>query len=666
MLRIHYASIITITIASLLLSFFVPLAHAENIEFLEKDVIKRLTKGVYEVVIPKSALESEKISYARELPFNKLSYMERNEKFLGIGTAFFINDQQLMSAAHIFGLEAFSLLQDDIAIRDTSGNIYPIKDVHEYSTVRDMIVFDLESYPDEVSPLPSYHNIEIGDTVFSVGNVQGEGISFRAGQVAAFTTEEEFGLWNNIRFTSPASPGNSGGPLVNIDGEVVGLIVQKNASENHNIAYPIKEKDRLSGNADFTYRNMGMYLNDEQNSLFKDWNASFILPKTVPDLAQAAQESFNEFHRQLGLALGEKYEETYFPSGERFRNYLRNQQFVRHFGTLESDADFKRWHVSSYRSKSIPLADDQDLVVSKSEIADVHLVIEKPGDVSLDQFISNPRMIMDTLLKGLPIKRDIGVEQVRVTSLGEPERSTTWSDRLGRVWTSSLWYITYEDSHIYTHCLPYPKGVICNLDLATNNELSLGYLDLIQQDYDEVVVGYTGEVKDWVEYFKLDKERLPKSMRNIQLSFDNDQFRLRSELFKISMNESDITETSNIHFHFGYASDELLSEDLLLYEVFPKQGDSTHYRIQKYHSPGAFSSDSYKAAWQDIMNRSGDYAGSLVEKEGTFYVNQPRPETQSTTEDDIKSILVVRCFHNKKSDDIVEQCNKHATAVEFF
>ncbi len=87
-----------------------------NIEFLGKDKIEELNFGIYEVVTPK--LESDRIEYARELPFNKLGFVERNEKYHSIGTAFFINEKELMTAAHVFSLEFFSLFHN-FYIRDT-------------------------------------------------------------------------------------------------------------------------------------------------------------------------------------------------------------------------------------------------------------------------------------------------------------------------------------------------------------------------------------------------------------------------------------------------------------------------------------------------------------------------------------------------------------------
>ena len=197
---------------------------ANNVEFLDKSVINSLNFSVVEIVVPK--IESEKIQYAKELPFHKLSFKERNDQYFSIGTAFFINDRELMTAAHVLNLEYFSLFKD-FHIRDSSGRTYKIGQINKLSSRRDMVIFELETYPEKILALNVSANVEIGDTVFSVGNAQGEGLSFRAGQVASFTSEPEHGMWKDIRFTSPASPGNSGGPLLDVAGNVVGMIAKK-------------------------------------------------------------------------------------------------------------------------------------------------------------------------------------------------------------------------------------------------------------------------------------------------------------------------------------------------------------------------------------------------------------------------------------------------------
>jgi len=633
-----------------------------NIVFLEKKTISNLAKSVYEIVVPK--IESSKIKYARELPFEKLGFTERNEKYYSVGTAFFINDKELMSAAHVFGLQDYSLYYNDVYIRDSEGNTYKIKNIIKYSDVRDMAVFDLESYPESLFSLAFSEETEIGDTVFSVGNVQGEGISFRAGQIAAFTFEPEYGKWKDIRFTAPASPGNSGGPLVNVKGDVVGLIVKKNSSENHNVAVPITEVANLSDDAEFLLRNVTLTLRDEQNNITRDWKASFELPETVSKLSNAAQMSLNKFYSVMGLDLGDKFKESYFPKGNRFRAYLRNQQFIRNFGVLESDVDFNEWSLNNYSTKTIPLQKDQNIKISSSDISTFHVIIEKPVALSLAEFIGNPEIVMDNILKGIPITRTVGAEKIRVTSLGEPESIDLWQDKLGRKWVSSLWFIPYLDAYAYSHCLAYPGGAICNVDFKENSELYKGYFELVKQNYDEIAIGYEGEVADWLEYFSLDKKYLPRVFEGSKMSLSDDIFKFKVGDYDLVLQSGEINNKSNIHFHFGYSNYDLLAESLLLFELFPTKGINAHYRILKYYSPSEFSSDEYKTTWSEVDGRNGDYSGELIKKDGKYSVQKVIAST-TKSENDIKSVYIVRCISDTMKEDIESNCERFSAAVEF-
>ena len=82
---------------------------------------------------------------------------------------------------------------------------------------------------------------KMNTNVFPVGNASGEGIIIRNGILTSRTYEMEAGEWQWLRFSAAASPGNSGGPLINEEGEVIGIITMKSENENLNYALPIAE-----------------------------------------------------------------------------------------------------------------------------------------------------------------------------------------------------------------------------------------------------------------------------------------------------------------------------------------------------------------------------------------------------------------------------------------
>ena len=97
----------------------------------------------------------------------------------------------------------------------------------------DLAVIRARTQPDDLKPatLASTADLYPGDTVVAVGFPFGIGPSVSSGVVAGLkrefddpTDKDKPTLTNLIQFTAAVNPGNSGGPLVNRDGEVVGIV----------------------------------------------------------------------------------------------------------------------------------------------------------------------------------------------------------------------------------------------------------------------------------------------------------------------------------------------------------------------------------------------------------------------------------------------------------
>jgi S1-C subfamily serine protease len=95
----------------------------------------------------------------------------------------------------------------------------------------DLAVLKPAKIPDDLVPatLRSTADLRIGDEVVAVGFPFGIGPSASAGIVSGLKREYRASsgarlLTNLIQFDAAANPGNSGGPLVTADGEVVGIV----------------------------------------------------------------------------------------------------------------------------------------------------------------------------------------------------------------------------------------------------------------------------------------------------------------------------------------------------------------------------------------------------------------------------------------------------------
>jgi S1-C subfamily serine protease len=95
----------------------------------------------------------------------------------------------------------------------------------------DLAVLRARIIPDDLLPatLTSSATLRPGDEVFAVGNPFGINNSLSAGVVSGLnrnfkSTKTGATFTNLIQFDTAVNPGNSGGPLVNRDGEVVGIV----------------------------------------------------------------------------------------------------------------------------------------------------------------------------------------------------------------------------------------------------------------------------------------------------------------------------------------------------------------------------------------------------------------------------------------------------------
>ncbi|HXU51449.1 MAG TPA: trypsin-like peptidase domain-containing protein [Casimicrobiaceae bacterium] len=104
-------------------------------------------------------------------------------------------------------------------------------DVVSAQPENDLAVLKARIVPDDLPPatLRSTADLNVGDQVVAIGYPFGIGPSASAGVVSGLrreyhSPEGNKTLTNLIQFDAAANPGNSGGPLVTADGEVVGIV----------------------------------------------------------------------------------------------------------------------------------------------------------------------------------------------------------------------------------------------------------------------------------------------------------------------------------------------------------------------------------------------------------------------------------------------------------
>lgn len=142
----------------------------------------------------------------------------------GLGSGVVISkDGLIITAAHVVQVS------DKVYIEFTDGKKYPAH-VISSSAIADVSLVKLELLPDKLSvaKLGDSDKIEIGDEVFVIGAPYGIGHTLTTGYLSGRRMESildsQLGLVEFLQTDAAINRGNSGGPLFNRAGEVVGIV----------------------------------------------------------------------------------------------------------------------------------------------------------------------------------------------------------------------------------------------------------------------------------------------------------------------------------------------------------------------------------------------------------------------------------------------------------
>jgi S1-C subfamily serine protease len=141
---------------------------------------------------------------------------------VGLGTGVIVNDQGvILTALHVVDNAA------SIKVSFADGT-QSAATVEATDPENDIAVLTTELLPDVIVPAVLGGGMQIGDDAYAVGHPLGLVGSLTAGVVSgldrSLTTQEGTPLKGLIQFDAAVNPGNSGGPLLNRNGQVVGIV----------------------------------------------------------------------------------------------------------------------------------------------------------------------------------------------------------------------------------------------------------------------------------------------------------------------------------------------------------------------------------------------------------------------------------------------------------
>ena len=169
-----------------------------------------------------------------------LEMKDSNGKTLGFGSGFFVKPNLIATNYHVIAGTASGTAK--LVGKYTT---YKIEGWTATDENNDLALLKVTSYGIKPLPLGNSDTVKIGDTVYVAGNPKGLEGTFSDGIISSRRdkyTKERF------QMTAPISPGSSGGPVLNGNGEVIGVSVAAHRdldAQNLNFAIPSNYLKRL-------------------------------------------------------------------------------------------------------------------------------------------------------------------------------------------------------------------------------------------------------------------------------------------------------------------------------------------------------------------------------------------------------------------------------------
>lgn len=158
---------------------------------------------------------------------------------LARGSGFFIDTDRVVTNRHV--IEAAYRAE----VHSSTGSVYQVKGVLAVDAEGDIAILKVDVPPNQVQPLPlDRTSPQEGESVVVIGNPFGFEGSVSNGIVSAVRDIPTFG--RIIQITAPISPGSSGSPVVNMQGQVIGVAtLQITGGQSVNFAIPSERISQL-------------------------------------------------------------------------------------------------------------------------------------------------------------------------------------------------------------------------------------------------------------------------------------------------------------------------------------------------------------------------------------------------------------------------------------
>ena len=175
-----------------------------------------------------------------EIALDSTVYLQvkKPENQVGSASGFVIGEGLIVTSYHVIE----DMLTGSTARLVNSALIHPIELIVTADKAHDLVILKSSGISAPPLPLSDSDTVRIGDPVYVTGNPKGYLGTFSVGYISAVRFDNTFVLIEDqaLQITVSISKGSSGGPVLNADGKVIGIVSGGDTTGNDlNFASPV-------------------------------------------------------------------------------------------------------------------------------------------------------------------------------------------------------------------------------------------------------------------------------------------------------------------------------------------------------------------------------------------------------------------------------------------
>lgn len=137
----------------------------------------------------------------------------------GGGSGVYISPNgHILTAAHLFRDDVQKIVVNDLSTGEHSATLLEIDEQNDLALLK----VDVSS-PTPYGRIADPRKLKVGQEVFAIGQPAFLEWTVTHGIISALNRDGQ-GFYNHLQTDTPLNPGNSGGPLFNMKGEIVGIV----------------------------------------------------------------------------------------------------------------------------------------------------------------------------------------------------------------------------------------------------------------------------------------------------------------------------------------------------------------------------------------------------------------------------------------------------------